>query len=276
MSAPMPQGLRDCLTLSLSVHGTTWTSTDGQLSLRATDRITRTARDFVTSESAKLGIDNPADDALFKALLNLVNTSDIDATTVNPDLNKILGELMEALVGGPALDAADLAEHMSRFQSLGLELSSESESDVFQQGLGTLPTHLAQKSNLRIALLYFLIKGYFADRMVFPNKIPQKEKPKVIAPVKDEQARPDLDALARCYQPLLKAQLTAHIKRSNHPFLLDDPKMLTAVSKQVRLHDVFNATPHTSHKDTQKYFGKNAPERLRERAIIQFINSLGT
>ena len=119
MSTPMPQGLRDCLTLSLSVHGTTWTSTDGQLSLRATDRITRTARDFVTSESAKLGIDNPADDALFKALLNLTNTSDIDATTVNPDLNKILGELMEALVGGPALDAADLAEHMSRFQSLG-------------------------------------------------------------------------------------------------------------------------------------------------------------
>lgn len=276
MSALMPQGLRDCLTLSLSVHGTTWTSSDGRLSVGVTERITRTAQDFVARQSGSLGVDNPADDALFKALLKLTNADAIDATTANPDLNRMLGALMETLVGGPALDAVDLAEHMREFQMLGLKISDEPRPEGAKQGLDTLPAHLAHTSDLKIALLYFLVKGYFADRIAFPNKIPQREKPKVVAPVKDGQSRPDLDALATSYQSLLAEQLAAHTETSNHPFRLDDPKMLTALSKQVRQHDVFIATPHTSHKDTQKYFGKNAPERLRERAIIQFINSLGS
>ena len=119
MSAPMPQGSETAN--ALGERSRNYMDVNRRaIVLRATDRITRTARDFVTSESAKLGIDNPADDALFKALLNLVNTSDIDATTVNCDLNKILGELMEALVGGPALDAADLAEHMVDFNPSAL------------------------------------------------------------------------------------------------------------------------------------------------------------
>ena len=275
MSPLMPQGLRDCLTLSLSVHGTTWTSSDGRLSLGVTERITRTAQEFVASHSERLGVDNPADDALFKALLSIANADAIDATTVNPDLNRMLVALIETLIGGPALDAADLAEHMREFQMLGLKISDEPEPEGSQRGLDTLPPHLAHASDLKIALIYFFVKGYFADRIVFPNKIPQKEKPKVVAPVKDGQSRPDLDALATSYQSLLAEQLAAHTETSNHPFRLDDPKMLTKLSKQVRQHDVFTATPHTSHKDTQKYFGKNAPERLRERAIIQFINSVG-
>ena len=275
MSPLMPQGLRDCLTLSLSVHGTTWTSSDGRLSLGVTERITRTAQEFVASHSERLGVDNPADDALFKTLLSIANADAIDATTVNPDLNRMLVALIETLIGGPALDAADLAEHMREFQMLGLKISDEPEPEGSQRGLDTLPPHLAHASDLKIALIYFFVKGYFADRIVFPNKIPQKEKPKVVAPVKDGQSRPDLDALATSYQSLLAEQLAAHTETSNHPFRLDDPKMLTKLSKQVRQHDVFTATPHTSHKDTQKYFGKNAPERLRERAIIQFINSVG-
>ena len=125
MSALMPQGLRDCLTLSLCVHGTTWTSSDGRLSVGVTERITRTAQEFVASQSGRLGVDNPADDALFKALLSIANADAIDATTVNPDLNRMLGALMETLVGGPALDAADLAEHMREFQMLGLAISDE-------------------------------------------------------------------------------------------------------------------------------------------------------
>jgi hypothetical protein len=88
------------------------------LSVGVTERITRTAQEFVASQSGRLGVDNPADDALFKALLSIANADAIDATTVNPDLNRMLGALMETLVGGPALDAADLAEHMREFQML--------------------------------------------------------------------------------------------------------------------------------------------------------------
>ena len=271
MSNDIPEGFRDCWTLSLSLHGCRWLSHDGVLTVNVTERITRTAREFVSKELGHLGRDDPADDALFAALLKTINIDAIDAATLDKDLNTALIELMDALIGGPNLSAVNLAEHTRLFQRLGRSIHDQSDTNNHSPTLGTLPPHLSQAANLRTALLYFLIKGYFADRVTFPNKVPQKEAPKTIAPVSNASYRPDLDDLAANYTPLFQEKLAAHLKESGEPFALDDPSLLACLSKQVRREDIFPGTKNTSHKDTQKYFGKSAPERLRERAIVHFI-----
>ena len=271
MSNDIPEGFRDCWTLSLSLHGCRWLSHDGVLTVNVTERITRTAREFVSKELRHLGRDDPADDALFAALLKTINIDAIDAATLNKDLNTVLIELMDALIGGPNLSAVNLAEHTRLFKSLGRSIHDQSDNNGDSSTLGILPPHLSQAANLRTALLYFLIKGYFADRVTFPNKVPQKETPKTIAPVSNAPYRPDLDDLAASYTPLLQQKLAAHLSDSSEPFALDDPSLLAGLSKRVRRDDIFPGTKNTSHKDTQKYFGKSAPERLRERAIIHFI-----
>ena len=271
MSNNIPEGLRDCWTLSLSLRGYQWVSNDGVLTVNVTERITRTAREFVSKELRRLGMDDPADDALFGALVETINIDAIDAATLDEDLNTALIELMDALIGGPNLSAANLAEHTRVFKSLGRSIHDQSDNNDHSPTLGTLPPHLSQAANLRTALLYFLIKGYFADRVTFPNKVPQKEAPKTIHPVSNGPYRPDLDDLAASYTPLLQQKLAAHLSDSSEPFALDDPSLLAGLSKRVRRDDIFPGTKNTSHKDTQKYFGKNAPERLRERAIVHFI-----
>lgn len=273
MNNDIPEGLRDCWTLSLSLHGCRWLSHDGVLTVNVTERITRTAREFVSKELRRLGRDDPADDALFAALLKTINIDAIDAATLDKDLNTALIELMDALIGGPNLSAVNLAEHTRLFQRLGRSIHDQSDNNDHSSTLGTLPPHLSQAANLRTALLYFLIKGYFADRVIFPNKVPQKETPKTIAPVSNAPYRPDLDDLAASYTPLFQKKLQTHLSNSAEPFALDDPSLLAALSKRVRRDDVFPGTKNTSHKDTQKYFGKSAPERLRERAIVHFIAS---
>jgi hypothetical protein len=271
MSNDIPEGFRDCWTLSLSLHGCRWLSHDGVLTVNVTERITRTAREFVSKEMHRLGRADPADDALFAALLETINIDAIDAATLNKDLNTALIELMDALIGGPNLNAANLAEHTRLFQRLGHSIQGQSGNNDQSSTLGTLPPHLSQAANVRTALLYFLIKGYFADRVTFPSKVPQKEAPKTIGPVSNGPYRPDLDDLAASYTPLLQEKLQTHLSESVEPFALDDPSLLGGLSKRVRRDDIFPGTKNTSHKDTQKYFGKNAPERLRERAIIHFI-----
>ena len=67
MSNNIPEGLRDCWTLSLSLRGYQWVSNDGVLTVNVTERITRTAREFVSKELRRLGMDDPAEDALFGA-----------------------------------------------------------------------------------------------------------------------------------------------------------------------------------------------------------------
>ena len=271
MSNDMPEGFRDCWALSLSLHGCRWLSHDGVLTVTVTERITRTAREFVSKELRRLGRDDPADDALFAALLKTINIDAIDEATLDKDLNTALVELMDALIGGPNLSAVNLAEHTRLFQRLGRSIHDQSDNNDHSSTLGTLPPHLSQAANLRTALLYFLIKGYFADRVIFPNKVPQKEAPKTIGPVSNGPNRPDLDDLAARYTPLFQEKLASHLSESGNPFALDDPSLLAGLSKQVRREDVFPGTKNTSHKDTQKYFGKNAPERLRERAVVHFI-----
>ena len=273
MSNDIPEGLRDCWMLSLSLHGCRWLSHDGVLTVNVTERITRTAREFVSKELRRLGVDDPADDALFGALVETINIDAIDAATLDEDLNTALIELMDALIGGPNLSAANLAEHTRLFQRLGHSIQGQSGNNDQSSTLGTLPPHLSQAANLRTALLYFLIKGYFADRVTFPNRVPQKEAPKTINPVSNGPYRPDLDDLAASYTPLLQQKLAAHLSDSSEPFALDDPSLLAGLSKRVRRDDVFPGTKNPSHKDTQKYFGKSAPERLRERAIVHFIAS---
>lgn len=273
MSNDMPEGFRDCWTLSLSLHGCRWLSNDGVLTVNVTERITRTASEFVSKELRRLGREDPADDALFAALLKTINIDAIDAATLDKDLNTALIELMDALIGGPNLSAANLAEHTRLFQSLGRSIHDQSDNNDDSSTLGILPPHLSQAANLRTALLYFLIKGYFADRFTFPNKVPQKEAPKTIATVSNAPYRPDLDDLAASYTPLFQKKLQTHLSESVEPFALDDPSLLAGLSKRVRRDDVFPGTKNTSHKDTQKYFGKSAPERLRERAIVHFIAS---
>ena len=271
MSNNIPGGLRDCWTLSLSLRGYQWVSNDGVLTVNVTERITRTAREFVSKELRRLGMDDPADDALFGALVETINIDAIDAATLDEDLNTALIELMDALIGGPNLSAANLAEHTRLFQRLGRSIHDQSDTNDHSPRLNTLPPHLSEAANLKTALLYFLIKGYFADRVTFPNKVPQKEAPKTVNPVSNGPYRPDLDDLAASYTPLLQQKLAAHLSDSSEPFALDDPSLLAGLSKRVRRDDVFPGTKNTSHKDTQKYFGKNAPERLRERAIVHFI-----
>lgn len=271
MSNDMPEGFRDCWTLSLSLHGCRWLSHDGLLTVNVTERITRTAREFVSKEFRRLAMDDLADDALFGALVETINVDAIDAATLDKDLNTALTELTNSLIGGPNLSAANLAEHTRLFQRLGRSIHDQSDTNDHPLTLGTLPPHLSQAANLRTALLYFLIKGYFADRVTFPNKVPQKEAPKTIAPVSNAPYRPDLDDLAASYTPLFQEKLAAHLKESGEPLALDDPSLLARLSKRVRRDDIFPGTKNTSHKDTQKYFGKSAPERLRERAIVHFI-----
>ncbi len=273
MSNDIPEGLRDCWMLSLSLHGCRWLSHDGVLTVNVTERITRTAREFVSKELRRLGVDDPADDALFGALVETINIDAIDAATLDEDLNTALIELMDALIGGPNLSAANLAEHTRLFQRLGHSIQGQSGNNDQSSTLGTLPPHLSQAANLRTALLYFLIKGYFADWVTFPNRVPQKEAPKTINPVSNGPYRPDLDDLAASYTPLLQQKLAAHLSDSSEPFALDDASLLAGLSKRVRRDDIFPGTKNTSHKDTQKYFGKSAPERLRERAIVHFIAS---
>ena len=101
--------------------------------------------------------------------------------------------------------------------------------------------------------------------------MPQKEAPRTIDPVSNGPYRPDLDDLTASYMPLFQDKLAAHLSESVEPFALDDPSLLADLSKRVRREDIFPGTKNTSHKDTQKYFGKSAPERLRERAIVHFI-----
>lgn len=60
MSNDIPEGFRDCWTLSLSLHGCRWLSHDGVLTVNVTERITRTAREFVSKELRRLGRDDPA------------------------------------------------------------------------------------------------------------------------------------------------------------------------------------------------------------------------
>ena len=271
MSNDIPEGFRDCWTLSLSLHGCRWLSHDGVLTVNVTERITRTAREFVSKELRRLGRDDPADDALFAALLKTINIDAIDAATLDKDLNTALIELMDALIGGPNLSAVNLAEHTRLFQRLGRSIHDQSDTNDHSPRLNTLPPHLSEAANLKTALLYFLIKGYFADRVTFPNKVPQKEVPKTITPLNHGAYRPDLDDLAANYMPLFQDKLAAHLTKSGEPFALDDPSLLVGLSKRVRREDIFPGTKNTSHKDTQKYFGKNAPERLRERAIVHFI-----
>jgi len=273
MSNDIPEGLRDCWTLSLSLHGCRWLSHDGVLTVNVTERITRTAREFVSKELRRLGMDDPADDALFAALLKTINIDAIDAATLDKDLNTALIELMDALIGGPNLSAANLAEHTRLFQRLGHSIQGQSGNNDQSSTLGTLPPHLSQSANLRTALLYFLIKGYYADRVIFPNKVPQKEAPKTINPLNHGSYRPDLDDLAASYTPLFQEALATHLSISGETFALDEPSLLAGFSKRVRRDDIFPGTKNTSHKDTQKYFGRSAPERLRERAIVHFIAS---
>ena len=271
MSNDMPEGFRDCWALSLSLHGCRWLSHDGVLTVNVTERITRTAREFVSKELRRLGRDDPADDALFAALLKTINIDAIDAATLDKDLNTALIELMDALIGGPNLSAVNLAEHTRLFQRLGRSIHDQSDTNDHSPRLNTLPPHLSEAANLKTALLYFLIKGYFADRVTFPNKVPQKETPKTVNPVSNGPYRPDLDDLAASYAPLFQEKLASHLSESGNPFALDDPSLLAGLSKRVRREDIFPGTKNTSHKDTQKYFGKSAPERLRERAIVHFI-----
>lgn len=271
MSNDIPEGFRDCWTLSLSLHGCRWLSHDGVLTVNVTERITRTAREFVSKELRRLGRDDPADDALFAALLKTINIDAIDAATLDKDLNTALIELMDALIGGPNLSAVNLAEHTRLFQRLGRSIHDQSDTNDHSPRLNTLPPHLSEAANLKTALLYFLIKGYFADRVTFPNKVPQKEAPKTVNPVSNGPYRPDLDDLAASYTPLFQEKLQTHLSNSVEPFALDDPSLLARLSKRVRRDDIFPGTKNTSHKDTQKYFGKSAPERLRERAIVHFI-----
>ena len=271
MSNDIPEGFRDCWTLSLSLHGCRWLSHDGVLTVNVTERITRTAREFVSKELHRLGRDDPADDALFAALLKTINIDAIDAATLDKDLNTALIELMDALIGGPSLNAVNLAEHTRLFQRLGRSVHDQSDTNDHSSRLNTLPPHLSEAANLKTALLYFLIKGYFADRVTFPNKVPQKETPKPISPVSNAPYRPDLNDLAASYTPFFQEKLATHLSESDEPFALDDPSLLAGLSKRVRRGDIFPGTKNTSHKDTQKYFGKSAPERLRERAIIHFI-----
>ena len=273
MSNDIPDGLRDCWILSLSLHGCRWLSHDGVLTVNVTERITRTAREFVSKELRRLGRDDPADDALFAALLETINIDAIDAATLDNDLNTALIKLMDALIGGPNLNAANLAEHTRLFQSLGRSIHDQSNDNDHSSALGTLPPHLSQSANLRTALLYFLIKGYYADRVIFPNKVPQKEAPKTINPLNHGSYRPDLDDLAASYTPLFQEALATHLSISGETFALDEPSLLAGFSKRVRRDDIFPGTKNTSHKDTQKYFGRSAPERLRERAIVHFIAS---
>ena len=141
MSNDIPEGFRDCWTLSLSLHGCRWLSHDGVLTVNVTERITRTAREFVSKELRRLGVDDPADDALFGALVETINIDAIDAATLDEDLNTALIELMDALIGGPNLSAANLAEHTRLFQRLGHSIhvqsgnndqSSEVVSETYQ------------------------------------------------------------------------------------------------------------------------------------------------
>ena len=121
--------------------------------------------------------DDPADDALFAALLKTINIDAIDAATLDKDLNTALTELMDALIGGPNLSAANLAEHTRLFKSLGRSIHDQSDNNGDSSTLGILPPHFSQAANQnRPSVL--LIKGYFADRVTFPNKVPQKEAPK--------------------------------------------------------------------------------------------------
>ena len=60
MSNDIPEGFRDYWTLSLSLHGCRWLSHDGVLTVNVTERITRTAREFVSKELRRLGRDDPA------------------------------------------------------------------------------------------------------------------------------------------------------------------------------------------------------------------------
>ena len=55
MSNDIPEGFRDCWMLSLSLHGCRWLSHDGVLTVNVTERITRTAREFVSKELRRLG-----------------------------------------------------------------------------------------------------------------------------------------------------------------------------------------------------------------------------
>ena len=148
---------------------------------------------------------------------------------------------------------------------------------ISQSGtLGTLADHTSAQaaSDLRTALLYiFESKAISRIRVTFSltRSLRRKRPQKSFSPVSDGSYRPDLDDLAASYTPLLQQKLAAHLSDSSEPFALDDPSLLSGLSKRVRRDDIFPGTKNTSHKDTQKYFGKNAPERLRERAIVHFI-----
>jgi hypothetical protein len=269
----LPPGFRDCWDLSFIPIDSTWTSADNALRVTITERLHRTVEEFITLELGRKQLPNPADTLLLTKLRGLIKKIPPISHSPNVEFREALTELLLGLLlEETQLSALDLSRHLSLFRSLGVaQRDFPREEESVKPSLGKSVIGSAEDANLRVALEYFLIKGFYADKAAMPKKLPMKGQSGPVKLISKERVRLDLQALTTKYQPLLAERFAEHFEHSDQPFLLDDPKMLANVSKQVRRSDIFAATKDTSHKDTQKYFGKNAPERLRERAIVHFI-----
>lgn len=270
---PSPSGLRDCWSLSFSSINSVWTSADNSIKVTITERLHRTVEEFLSVELDKHQLTNPADAMLLARLRGLIDEMSPILHSPDVEFQEALAELSLGLTLDPArLSATDLLRHRSLFRSLGVaQRDVQKNQDLGQPSLGMSVIGSATEANLRVALEYFLMKGFYADKAVIPKKLPMKGRSNSVKPVAEGKHRSDLQALTNRYQPLLADRFAEHFEHSDQPFLLDDPKMLAELSKQVRKSDIYAATRDTSHKDTRKYFGANAPERLRERAIVHFI-----